>query len=879
MTKRIFTIIGVVFLLLIIALFAAPFIFQDAIKAKIAQTINKNVDATVSFKDVDLSFIKSFPDANVSVDHLVIINKAPFAGDTLVSFGTLDLKMSIKELFKGENEAMNIDSFTSDNGQVNIIFNKDGIGNFDIALKDDASTDDGNSAPLALKLKSYKINNLKFVYFDQGSNLKMVIDSLNHSGSGDFAASKLDLVTTSQASLTLDMDGTNYMRQIPLKLDAVLGIDLENSKYTFKENKAIINQLPLEFNGFIQLVEAGQQYDLTFRTPSSSFTNFLALVPAKYSGSLANIKTTGDFSFSGFAKGLYSENTVPAFNLKIASNNASFKYPDLPKSVQNIVIDAKIINDSGILNDTYVDLDKLTFAIDQDVFSAKAKIRNVVENPLVDAALKGTINLGNLSNAYPIKLDKPLQGILKADLTTKFDMQAVEDNKYEKIDNAGTMSISNFKYVDDKGSALNIATAAMSFNTDHVNLQQFDATTGKSDISAKGRLDNFYGFLFRKQELKGNFSMTSNQLSLADFMTAEDPNAKTTAKTSEALKIPSFLNVTLSAKANTVLYDNLVLKNVAGKISIKDEKATLEDVTTNIFGGLIAVSGNVSTKEKVPTFNMTLGLKNVDIAQTFTQLEMLKSIAPIAGIINGQLNSTIHVGGNLDAKEMTPNLASITGDLMGQLLSTTVNAQSSTLLTALDNNLNFIDLSKVNLNNLSTYLTFENGKVNLKPFEIKYQDIKLTVGGQHGFDQSINYKLNFDVPAKYLGTEANKLLASLTPADAAKIKNIPINANLTGNFKNPKIQTDTKQAVTALATQLVQMQKDKLVTQGTNALSDLLNGLGNNSNTPKDTTKTSTPPTTQPVKEAIQTKANDILNGLFNKKKKPEPATPPATTP
>lgn len=879
MTKRIFTIIGVVFLLLIIALFAAPFIFQDAIKAKIAQTINKNVDATVSFKDVDLSFIKSFPDANVSVDHLVIINKAPFAGDTLVSFGTLDLKMSIKELFKGENEAMNIDSFTSDNGQVNIIFNKDGIGNFDIALKDDASTDDGNSAPLALKLKSYKINNLKFVYFDQGSNLKMVIDSLNHSGSGDFAASKLDLVTTSQASLTLDMDGTNYMRQIPLKLDAVLGIDLENSKYTFKENKAIINQLPLEFNGFIQLVEAGQQYDLTFRTPSSSFTNFLALVPAKYSGSLANIKTTGDFSFSGFAKGLYSENTVPAFNLKIASNNASFKYPDLPKSVQNIVIDAKIINDSGILNDTYVDLDKLTFAIDQDVFSAKAKIRNVVENPLVDAALKGTINLGNLSNAYPIKLDKPLQGILKADLTTKFDMQAVEDNKYEKIDNAGTMSISNFKYVDDKGSALNIATAAMSFNTDHVNLQQFDATTGKSDISAKGRLDNFYGFLFRKQELKGNFSMTSNQLSLADFMTAEDPNAKTTAKTSEALKIPSFLNVTLSAKANTVLYDNLVLKNVAGKISIKDEKATLEDVTTNIFGGLIAVSGNVSTKEKVPTFNMTLGLKNVDIAQTFTQLEMLKSIAPIAGIINGQLNSTIHVGGNLDAKEMTPNLASITGDLMGQLLSTTVNAQSSTLLTALDNNLNFIDLSKVNLNNLSTYLTFENGKVNLKPFDIKYQDIKLTVGGQHGFDQSINYKLNFDVPAKYLGTEANKLLASLTPADAAKIKNIPINANLTGNFKNPKIQTDTKQAVTALATQLVQMQKDKLVTQGTNALSDLLNGLGNNSNTPKDTTKTSTPPTTQPVKEAIQTKANDILNGLFNKKKKPEPATPPATTP
>jgi hypothetical protein len=50
-------------------------------------------------------------------------------------------------------------------------------------------------------------------------------------------------------------------------------------------------------------------------------------------------------------KKLYSDTTVPRFNIDIASNNASFQYPDLPKSVRNIVIDTKIINDR-ILNDT-----------------------------------------------------------------------------------------------------------------------------------------------------------------------------------------------------------------------------------------------------------------------------------------------------------------------------------------------------------------------------------------------------------------------------------------------------------------------------------------------------------------------------------------------
>ncbi len=47
--------------------------------------------------------------------------------------------------------------------------------------------------------------------------------------------------------------------------------------------------------------------------------------------------------------------------------------------------------------------------------------------------------------------------------------------------------------------------------------------------------------------------------------------------------------------------------------------------------------------------------------------------------------------GNLDAMELTPDLNSLTGDLLGQLLSTTVSAQNSTLLNALGANLKFID--------------------------------------------------------------------------------------------------------------------------------------------------------------------------------------------
>lgn len=863
MVKKVLKIVGIILLLLVVSAFAIPYFFKDQIKAKIEKAINEKVDAQVSFDDADLSLFKNFPNASVTIEKLSIVNKAPFEGDTLVAFDELHLKMAIGQLFNSENEPMQIDGIDSKNGLINIIFNKDGVGNFDIALKEDKKqADDSKSKPLSLKIKEYSVENFQFRYYDERSKIKMVLDSINHEGTGDFASSKLDLTTKTTTKVSLDMDKVNYMKNVAISLDAILGIDLDQSKYTFKKNEAKINELPLKFDGFIQLADDGQVYDLTFQTPTSSFKNFLGLIPAQYASNLKDVKTTGDFTVTGFAKGKLTDTTVPKFDIDIASNNASFQYTNLPKSVRNIIIDTRIINETGVMNDTYVNLDKLSFQIDQDVFNAKANIKNIAENALVNAELKGTINLANVTKAYPVKLDKPLSGVLKADVKTEFDMQSVEKSDYARIKNTGTIDLTGFNYTDENGKTMKISRALVSFDPSRVNLKQFNATTGKTDLAVNGVLENFYGFVFKNQELKGNFNLQSNQLAVNDFMTTE-ADTKKESKASEPMKIPAFLNCSLTAKANTVLYDNLVLKNVSGKVIIKDQKATLENGKTDIFGGSIAFNGDVSTKEKTPKFNMDLGLNSVDIMQTFTQLEMMKKIAPIAGVINGKLNSKIKLSGNLNATEMTPDLNSLSGDLLGQLLSTTVNSSNSTLLTALDDKLNFVDLKKLNLNDLKAAVTFKDGKVNVKPFDIKYQDIKVTVGGTHGFDQNMNYSLKLDVPAKYLGTEANNLLSKLSPADAKKVENVPINASLGGNFKNPKINTDVKQATTNLVNNLVKQQKDKLVSGG----KDAVNSIISNATKPKnDTTKTD-------VKTDVKNKANDLLKGLLNKKKKEAPKT------
>lgn len=871
MLKKVLKGLGIFLLVTIIALAAAPFLFKDKIKEMIAKTLNENVNANIAFEDVDLSLFKSFPQAHITIDKLSIINKAPFAGDTLLYAGETNVTMSVKELFKSEGETMSLESFNAVDGIVNIIFNKEGVGNFDIALKEAEEKKPSESKPFSLDIQKYGVENLKFSYIDEGSNMKMVLDSIYHEGKGNFAAQKLDLETKTSAKLSFEMEKMSYMNNVGITLDAILGIDLEKSKYEFKDNKALINQLPLEFNGFIQMAEAGQTYDLTFKTPTADFKNFLGLVPAAYSGDINKVKTSGQFSVDGKVKGNLTETTIPTFDVKIASNNASFQYPDLPKSVKNIVIDTHIVNETGLMNDTFVNLHQLSFAIDQDVFNAKAIVKNIATNALVDAELKGTINLANVTKAYPVKLDKPLTGILKADVKTKFDMQSVEKSQYQNIQNSGTVNLTGFNYEGpEMAKPFKINQANVAFNPNHINLSKFDAKTGSSDIQVNGTLDNFYGFLFKNQILKGKFNMNSTKLVVSDFMAPTTTVSEEGKKTTEAVKIPSFLDCSITAKAGTVVYDNLNLKDVSGNMIIRDEAISLNNLKMGVFGGNIGLTGTVSTKGKTPTFNMNLGLDKVNIAESFSQLDMLKSIAPIAGVINGKLNSTIKLSGNLQ-NDMTPNLKTISGDLFGQLLSTTINEKNSAMLTALSSNMKFIDMSKVNLNDVKAALSFKDGKVNVKPFDIKYQDISVNVGGTHGFDQTMNYNLKFDVPVKYLGKEVTNLVAKLTPADQKQITSIPVNGLMTGNFSQPKFNSDLKQSTTNLTAQLVKMQKEKLVNQGTSALGNLINGTKNNNSgtTATDTTKPKTTPKEE-IKTTIKDKANGAIKNLFGGKKKEE---------
>ncbi len=864
--KKTVKIVIITIIVIVITLVATPFLFQDKLVAVIKETINNNINAEVEFADASLSFLKSFPKASIELRDVLITNFKPFEGDTLAYSERIQIKLKLTEVFKNTNEGLYINSFIIDNSLINVKVDEKGNTNYDITKKyteqkTKNEKPEENSNNFSLSLNSYTISNATIQYNNAQEKMNLVLSDFNHFGNGDFSQKKTMLDTRTTTSILFEKGENTLVKNQYLDLNALLALDLENNKYSFLKNEAHINQLPLTFDGYVQLKkDNSQEIHINFKTLSSDFKNFLALIPRQYTKSFSDVKTTGNFSVSGKIDGKVTEKTIPNIDIVISSANASFKYPGLPKSVENIRIQTQIKNTTGNTNDTYIDIQKLAFKIDHNKFSGNAKISNLSENPYIHSTINGKIDLSDIGKAYPLKLKNNLRGTITTHLTSSFDIDAIQNSIYQRIKNNGSLEVNDFLFQGkDIANPIQIHNAKVDFKPAKIILTKFDAVTGTSDLKATGTITNLLGFLLSYKNLQGTFNLNSNSFKINDFMVADinsdssEREEKTTDKKEirEQLKIPAFLDCTVNVSAKEVFYDNFKLSNINGTLIIKDKKAILKDVNGNMFGGNIALNGAVNTQKEQALFDMNMGIQSFNITDSFKNIKLFNMLSPVANVLQGQINTNLNVSGNLN-HDYVPNLTSATGKVLAEVLVTNIAPENSKVLNLLDQSLGFIDLKGLDLKNIKTNFSFENGKVYVKPFNLKYKDIDIQITGNHSFDQLMDYNAVFNVPARYLGSEVTNLLTNI---DSKNIT-VPVTANFSGTFTNPSVRTDFKYAVNNLTTQLVKKQKENLINKA--VVGGLLKGK-KKKYSKKDTIKSNT-----------VNKVKDVLGDLFGKKKKKE---------
>ena len=783
--KKGLAIAGIVLVVIIVAMIAIPFLFKDKIKTAVLNVANEQLNAKVDIEDFGLNLFSNFPNATLSLENTTVIGVDDFAADTLLQAKAASVTIDIFSLF-GSN--YNISKINLDNASVYAKVMADGRTNWDIMKIDSTETKTAeaeNNTPFNLSLKKISINDCSVIYQNDSTKMKAILKKWNGEISGDFSASE----TTLNIGSTIDefsfiMAGIPYISKAKVKADADLNANFDNMKFTFTKSNLNLNELKASIDGSFAMVGKNGEdmdFDLKLNAPDTQFKDILSLVPAMYTADFKDVKTSGTASLDAYVKGLWQGDNYPAFDVKILVNNATFQYPSLPKSVNDIDVDIAVNSKGGSLDNMVVDISKFSFNLGGNPFSGNLNITTPMSDKNVKAHANGMIDLGMIKEVYPLEAGTALNGKLVADLNVATRMSAIEKEQYENVSASGNLKVNNMVYKGTDMPEVLINNASLEFTPRYVNLPTLDVKIGKNDISASGRLENFIAYALKDQTLKGQLNIKSNYLNANDFMGDDTAAASDTTAMSEDIIIPKNIDFALNAALNQVIYSNITITNMVGNMSVKNGVLTLNNVSANALGGSCKVNGTYDTSDPVkPKVNFDLALSKVSFAETFKSVESIQKFAPIFESLIGTYSMNLKFNTSL-GESIMQTLAGLTGS--GALQTSDVKVENVTALTALSSALKTDALKTISPKDLNLPFTIESGHIVTKPFNVNIGNGgMLKLEGSTGLDQSINYKGNVTLP-KSLSNNY--------------ISNVPI--TIGGTFKSPKIGIDTKSLVSDAA--------------------------------------------------------------------------------
>jgi hypothetical protein len=607
---------------------------------------------------------------------------------------------------------------------------------------------------------------------------------------------------------------------------------------------------------------------------------------------VAGVTARGQFFVDATGKGTYSKTQMPVVNAAIKMTNGYVKSNKFPAPIEDINLSGTVVNSTGQVNDTYVSLPQFHMVLEGEPLDGRLTAHNI-NSPIFDANVKGTVDLTKITKIFPLE-GMTVTGRVSGNVAAAGNMADVEAGRYQNVKASGTVQAKNVTYKSkDLPQGVNISSGAGTFNNNQIVIQQLNGTAGTSDFAANGTVSNYLGYLFTPgQPLRGTMNVTSHNFNVNEFMVdpvSEKPTPgavqKAPAKADGVVPIPKFFDLVLNSKVDNVTYDNLKLNNATGTVTVKNEVATLKNLTFNTLGATFGTTGSYNTQDLAhPKFDLGLNIQNLDFQKAFSSFNTVKALVPLAAVVQGVFNTKFSASGEM-GQDMLPKLSSLTGSGLFDIVKASV--LQSPVLTQISSLTTLPELKNLQVLNKIVNAQIVNGNFVVKPFDLTVGDVKMTVGGSNSLAGLLSYVTAINAPTGKLGNALNSKLTQLTGVQNIQgTDRVTLGLNIGGSMTSPVVKLTSGSLKDQGKTIVTNVVKTKLT--------DALLGLATKNKAKTDSTQKATATTQQNSQEQLQLeiqkkkleaqeKAKQAigagLNSLFGgRKKAAAPAPAPADT-
>lgn len=780
--KKVLKIAGITLGVLLILLLVLPFAFQGKIEKLVKQEGNKMLNAQFDFSALDISLIRNFPSASITLEDFWLKGAGEFQNDTLIQAGELTAAVNLFSLFG--NSGYDISKIIIEDTKVKAIVLENGHPNWDV-MKPSADTTDTKetpteSAPIRIKLQKLSIKDLSVSYDDRQGGMYAAINHLNATCSGDFGSERTTVdLSMETPSLTYRTGGIPFLNKARLEADMNVDADFANNKYTLKDNTISLNAIQVNIDGWAAMQKNGIGMDMKLNTNEVGFKELLSLIPAIYAKDFQDLKTDGKASLTAFAKGILGQDQVPQFEVALDVKDGMFRYPSLPAGVENINITANVKNAGGNIDATEITVSPFDFVLAGNPFSLKASVKTPVSDPDLQATAKGTLDLGKVKEVYPLE-DMTLNGTIQADMNLAGKLSYIEKEQYDQMKAAGSIRLNNMKLNLQDMPAIDIQRSTFSFSPRYLQLSETTINIGQNDLTVDSRFENYLGYALKGSTLKGNLNISSNHINVNDFISSDtttvqapETHDSTTVSSSEAgvIRIPENIDFTMQANLKEVLFDKMKLETVSGVLTVKNGTVDMRNLSFNTMGGSITANGAYSAPKGVqPHLNAGFDMKGIGFAQAYEELGLVQQLAPIFSGLKGNFSGNLKINTPLDEK-MSPVMQQVQGS--GSLSTKDLSLSDVKFINQVADIVKKPSMKDIQVKDLNLDFEIADGRVTTQPFDLKLDDYTMNLSGSTGLDQTIDYTGKITLPSGGIGSKLGT-----------------VDMTIGGTFTSPKVGID-----------------------------------------------------------------------------------------
>lgn len=785
--------LGVILLLLLIL----PFAFQGKLAKLVKEEGNKMLNAQFDFRTLNISLLRNFPSASVSLEDFWLKGTGPFENDTLIQAGELTAAVNLFSLF-GDG-GYDISRIIVKDTRVHAIVLEDGRPNWDVMKPSpDAETPEDETAQetFRIKLQKLSVDNLSVVYDDRQGGVFADLSRLEADCSGDFGSDRtvVDLKMETP-SLTCRTGGIPLLNKVSLEADMDVDADLAGGKFTLRENMLRLNAIQLNLDGWLAQTKQGMDMDLRLNTNEVGFKELLSLIPAIYAKDFQDLKTDGKVTLNAFARGSMEGNTkVPQFEVNLDVKDAMFRYPSLPAGVEKINISALVRNAGGPLDATEISVAPFDFVLAGNPFSLNATVKTPVSDPDFHLTARGKLDLGKVKEVYPLD-DMQLNGLVQADLELGGRLSMVEKEQFEQMQAKGSLRLNQMKLVLKDMPPVDIQQSVFTFSPRYLQLSETTVNIGKNDLTLDSRFENYLGYALKGSTLKGTLNVSSNHLNLNDFMSADTTAAVAEVPADTAamgvIRVPENIDFQMQAAFRELLFDKMTLTDGKGTLLVRNGTVDMRNLSFNTMGGSVTMNGAYAApQKKQPELNAAFDMRNISFAQAYQDLGLVQQLAPIFAGLKGNFSGNLQIDTPLDAT-MSPVMSAVQGK--GSLSTKDLSLSGVKFIDQVADIVKKPSLKEIKVKDLNIDFEIKDGRVTTKPFDLKLGDYNMNLSGSTGLDQTIDYTGKITMPADGIASKLGT-----------------VDMTIGGTFTSPKVGIDMASLARNAAEQALKGLGEKL---------------------------------------------------------------------